>query len=159
MGREIERKFLVRNDGWRASATHSTSYRQGYLSDRPDVVVRVRLADGAAVIAVKGAQQGISRLEYEYPIPASDAVEMLDRLCTGPLIEKERFFVPYGEHVWEVDVFGGDNAGLILAEIELSDPDESFERPPWLGEEVSDDARYYNANLAKKPFRHWGDAG
>lgn len=159
MGQEIERKFLLRDPGWRAAASHSAHYRQGYLASRPDVVVRVRLADGEARLTIKGASEGISRREYEYPLPPTDAAEMLDHLCERPLIEKQRFFVPYGDHLWEIDVFAGDNAGLVLAEVELEHPDEEFLRPPWLGVEVSEDPRYYNASLVRFPYRDWGERG
>ncbi|RFA24676.1 adenylate cyclase [Alkalilimnicola ehrlichii] len=159
MAEEIERKFLLKNDTWRSLARSSARYRQGYLASRREVVVRVRLSDDTAFLTIKGEANGIRRLEYEYPLPIVDAEEMLDLLCERPLIEKERFFVPYGDHLWEVDVFAGDNAGLVLAEVELQDPDEVFVRPPWVGEEVSEDPRFYNANLVKYPFKSWSTDG
>ena len=155
MAEEIERKFLLRDERWRDAASHSNRLRQGYLAGGSGVVVRVRLSDGAAVLTIKGATEGIRRLEYEYPVPAADAEEMLEQLCERPLIEKERFFVPWEGHLWEVDVFQGENAGLVLAEIELGHSDEAFARPPWLGPEVSGDPRYYNASLVRRPYREW----
>lgn len=152
---EIERKFLVHTALWRADPARASRYRQGYLCGAPDVVVRVRTADSAAFLTVKGATQGITRLEFEYPIPIADANEMLDALCGGAIIEKTRYRVPFGGRTWEVDVFAGENAGLVLAEVELPSADAVVELPPWAGVEVSDDSRYYNASLARHPFMHW----
>ena len=157
MAEEIERKFLLQDDRWRAAATASSRFSQGYLVSSPQLVVRVRLEDNGAQLTVKGATDGIGRLEYEYPVPPADAREMLGRLCQRPLIEKRRFFVPYGDHLWEIDEFEGDNAGLVVAEIELKAEDEAFQRPPWLGREVTGDARYYNACLGKRPYRDWSE--
>lgn len=156
MGNEIERKFLVRGDGWREAAARHVPFRQGYLSSTGRSAVRVRLAADRAFFTIKSAVPGVERQEFEYPIPVDDAGEMLDSLCEGTLIEKTRHFVEHGGRTWEVDEFAGENAGLIVAEIELSDADEAFERPEWLGEEVSGDKRYYNAALARHPFREWG---
>lgn len=155
MGIEIERKFLVTGDGWRDAAEPGRRMRQGYLGRLEKASVRVRQADDAAWLNIKGATLGIQRREYEYEIPLADAREMLDELCTGDLIEKVRHDVPYAGHVWEVDVFEGANAGLVVAEIELSAADEPFERPDWLGDEVSDDPRYYNVCLVEHPWRDW----
>ena len=154
MGEEIERKFRVRGDAWRAQAT-GTSIRQGFLSTDPERTVRVRVAGARGTLTIKGKTLGARRAEYEYDIPASDAARMLDTLCKRPLIEKERFTLRAGSHVWEIDVFAGDNAGLVVAEIELEAEDEKFETPSWLGEEVTDDPRYFNANLVKNPFTSW----
>lgn len=155
MGIEIERKFLLRNDDWRAEADTGTEFRQGYLHADANIAVRVRSAGDAAWLTIKGGSDGISRREFEYAVPVADAQEMLAHLCRRPLIEKRRHHVRRGKHVWEIDVFAGANAGLVIAEIELSSPDESFERPDWLGDEVSDDPRYYNAALSRHPYSEW----
>ncbi len=159
MALEIERKFLVKGDGWRSLVRETLDFRQGYLHANPSLAVRVRRSAGEAFLTIKGAQDGISRLEFEYPIPVADAEAMLDHLCRKPIIEKRRHIVPLGAHTWEIDVFYGANEGLVLAEIELSSPDEAFERPDWLGEEVSADPRYYNAALNERPYREWKDRG
>jgi CYTH domain-containing protein len=156
MATEIERKFLVDAGIWQP-VTEGVPYRQGYLSRDKERVVRVRIAGDQAYLNVKGASDNISRLELEYPIPVADAEVLLDRLCLRPLIEKTRYRQRVGAHVWEIDVFHGDNAGLIVAEIELSHEAESFDLPPWIREEVSADPRYFNANLSLNPFRTWSD--
>ncbi len=155
MATEIERKFLVTNDGWREAVYKSVRYRQGYLASDKGCSVRVRISDKEAHLNIKSATLGISRLEYDYPIPVEDADEILDRLCTSPVVEKTRHYVRQGTHVWEIDVFEGENTGLIVAEIELGSEDETFERPAWLGEDVSHDKRYYNVALAKMPYSQW----
>lgn len=155
MGTEIERKFLVRSDDWRRRADAGTDYRQGYLPGDASVAVRIRTTADAAWLAVKSDLDGISRHEYEYPIPVADAEEMLAQLCRRPLIEKRRHRLRYGGRVWEIDVFHGANAGLLLAEIELDSPDQPFARPPWLGDEVSGDPRYLNALLSQHPYSEW----
>jgi adenylate cyclase len=154
MGEEIERKFLVRDGSWREAA-EGVPYRQGFLSTVPERTVRVRVAGSQGTMTVKGKTIGARREEFEYEIPAADAERMLDALCERPLIEKVRYRLPVGRHVWEIDVFGGDNAGLVVAEIELGAEDEPFEKPAWLGEEVTDDPRYFNANLVARPYRDW----
>ena len=156
MPTEIERKFLVKSDLWRSLAT-GTVYRQGYLSTKKDCSVRVRLAGNQAYLTIKGATKGCSRAEYEYPIPTEDAQEMLDNLCQAPLIEKIRYKIEYAGLIWEVDEFAGENQGLIIAEVELSDENQSIEVPEWIGKEVSDDPRYYNANLVENPYSQWSD--
>lgn len=154
MGIEIERKFLVR-DGWRGLA-EGILYRQGYLASRPGCTVRVRAAGNQGYLTIKGGTAGISRAEYEYSIPLEDAVQLLDSLCQPPLIEKTRYRIRVASGlVWEVDEFAGENQGLIIAEVELSHADQSIELPDWIGLEVSDDPRYFNANLAKHPFGRW----
>ncbi len=158
MATEIERKFLVDADLWRPEA-RGVRYRQGYLSATKDCAVRVRMAGDEAFLGIKGPTDNLSRLEFEYPIPLADAAILLDTLCAGPLVEKTRHREQVGGHVWEIDVFHGDNAGLIVAEIELSDEAEDFERPRWIGREVSDDPRYYNANLSIRPYRTWSNPG
>ena len=155
MATEIERKFLVEADGWRQHADRGTAYRQGYLSTADNCSVRVRLGGGQAWLNIKSAEVGASRSEYEYPIPLADAEAILDRLCQVPPVEKTRYVVRYGDHNWEVDVFDGANAGLVVAEIELERVDQSFELPDWIGTEVTDDWRYYNSSLAVRPFRSW----
>lgn len=147
MGREIERKFLTTSDAWRAGAD-GTPIRQGYLCDVPERTVRVRLAGGKAWLTVKGLTHGATRAEFEYPIPAAEAVEMLDGLCIS-VLEKTRWRVPFGGRSWEVDEFHGRHAGLVVAEIELESEDAKIDLPPWIGREVTDDPRYYNSNLAK----------
>ncbi len=155
MTREIERKFLVRGEQWRSLSDEGCFVRQGYLATGANSSVRVRVAGRGAWICVKGATVGVSRPEFEYRVPLADAEEMLGRLCEGPLIEKTRYRVSVGDHVWEIDVFHGDNAGLVVAEVELGGDDEHFLRPDWIGEEVSHDPRYYNACLSRHPYREW----
>ena len=147
MGREIERKFLVTSDAWRAGAK-GVRIRQGYLSLDPERTVRVRLAGEKAWITVKGLSRGPVRDEFEYPIPAADAVAMLDGLCRASL-EKTRHKVRFGGHTWEVDVFHGRHDGLVMAEIEMAAEGATISMPPWVGKEVTDDPRYYNSNLAQ----------
>ena len=157
MGKEIERKFLVCGDAWRKST--SVRYRQGYLSTDKDRTVRVRVAGENAYLTVKGITEGATRTEFEYSIPLEDAQIMLDTLCERPLIEKCRYTVDYHGRSWEVDEFLGDNAGLVVAEIELQSEDEALETPDWVAEEVTDDPRYFNANLVQHPFRQWDTEG
>lgn len=151
---EIERKFLVTSEAWRKGA-QGTRYVQGYLQNTETCVVRARIAGDKAFLTIKGKARGISRAEYEYAIPVADADAMLKDLATGGLVEKVRHLVKHGEHTWEVDEFSGDNAGLVVAEIELTREDEAFARPDWLGDDVTDDPRYLNASLAKRPFKAW----
>jgi adenylate cyclase len=153
MGQEIERKFLVDTARWRPAGT-GVAYRQGYLSSHRERVVRVRLEGEAGKLTIKGTNTGVSRLEFEYDVPREDA-ELLLALCERPLIEKVRHTEEHGGKTWEIDVFSGDNEGLIIAEIELSSEAEAFTAPPWATEEVSHDPRYYNANLIKAPYRTW----
>lgn len=155
MAVEIERKFLVAGDGWRDRVEGETRLVQGYLNEDARTTVRVRIRGETAWLTLKGATQGISRLEFEYPIPVADAETLLRELAVSPLIEKTRYRVRHGGHLWELDVFADANAGLMLAELELTTVDEAFERPDWLGAEVSDDPRYFNANLARHPYRDW----
>jgi len=154
MAIEIERKFLVRKPLW-SPAVPGTRYRQGYLSLDPQRTVRVRLAGDQGFLTIKGASTRGARAEYEYPIPAPEAEALLE-LCHRPLIEKLRYRVMMGGHLWEVDEFFGDNAGLLLAEVELTNIEEAVELPEWVGEEVTDDPRYYNAALSQHPFSAWG---
>jgi CYTH domain-containing protein len=154
MPTEIERKFLVKGDEWRTLAT-GTVYRQGYLSTKKGCTVRVRLVGNQGYLTIKGSTKGISRAEYEYPIPAEDAQEMLGNLCEPPLIEKTRYKIEFAGLTWEVDEFAGENQGLIIAEVELTDENQIIELPDWIGKEVSDDSRYFNANLVQHPFSQW----
>lgn len=154
MAIEIERKFLVDPQGaWRTAP--STRYRQGYLSTAKERTVRVRTVADRGYLTVKGITQGATRREYEYRIPREDVEQMLDELCEKPLIEKNRYKLDHEGLVWEIDEFFGDNRGLILAEVELSAKDQAFERPDWVREEVTEDPRYYNANLIMHPFTRW----
>lgn len=157
MGVEIERKFLVSGDAWRREASRSVRFTQGYLANTSRSSVRVRRAGDAAWLSVKSMTTELVRLEYEYSIPAADAERMLDSLCEGPLVDKVRHYVPHGAHEWEVDEFLGANAGLVVAELELDAPDEAYERPAWLGPEVTHAARYYNFNLAAHPYSRWSE--
>ena len=154
MGEEIERKFLVSGEAWRQTA-EGTRYRQGFLSTEPERTVRVRVAGPRGWITVKGKNLGARRAEFEYEIPVADAERMLDTLCKRPLIEKVRYVLAFGAHTWEIDVFEGDNAGLVVAEIELRREDEAFEKPEWVGDEVTGDPRYFNSNLVANPYRAW----
>jgi CYTH domain-containing protein len=154
MSKEIERKFLVKGDAWRA-LDKGTTYRQGYLNSAKERTVRVRTAEDKAFLTIKGLTLGATRAEYEYAIPFDEGKAMLDALAEKPLIEKKRYKIPAGDLTWEIDEFLGDNAGLIVAEVELKSEDQAFERPAWLGDEVTGDTRYYNANLIKKPFTRW----
>jgi CYTH domain-containing protein len=159
MAREIERKFLVAGTSWKDGAAAGTRFRQGYLSTVPARTVRVRLEGDRGVLTIKGLTVGVSRLEFEYAIPAADAAAMLDHLCLTPLIEKTRYRVVSGADLWSIDEFHGANAGLLVAEIELRDTTQAFVRPEWLGVEVSDDPRYFNANLVTHPFTTWTPSG
>lgn len=157
MGTEIERKFLLRDESWRQAADEGTPFRQGYLIGAEKASVRVRIEGERANLNIKSATLGVYRQEYEYPIPLADAEELLDTLCERPQIEKTRYLVRHGDHTWEIDVFAGDNEGLVVAEVELESEDESFELPAWAGDEVSGDSRYYNVCLVKHPYREWRD--
>lgn len=154
MGKEIERKFLVKGDSWHGQA-HGKRYRQGYLSTVKERTVRIRTVGEEGFVTIKGITIGASRPEYEYGIPLKDANEMLDELCEKPIIEKTRYRIPQGNLAWEIDEFEGDNRGLIVAEIELKDEDQTVDFPDWVGKEVTDDPRYFNANLVKKPYTTW----
>ena len=155
MGIEIERKFLVKGDAWR-SLGQGKIYRQGYIITQNEMTtIRVRIVEDCAFLTFKGKTKGFTREEFEYSIPLEDAEMMLKNLCAHPLIQKIRYRIHWGNLVWEVDEFQGENEGLILAEVELSDEDEHFELPPWIDEEVTQDLRFYNVNLAKRPYLIW----
>jgi len=155
MANEIERKFLVKNDLWRDAVVSASRMKQGYLTSKGNASVRIRIANDKAFLNIKSATLGIRRLEFEYEIPLTDADEMLAAVAEQPFIDKTRYKVKCGGHIWELDVFEGENLGLIVAEVELASEDESFEVPPWSGEEVSEDPRYYNVNLVKEPYSLW----
>lgn len=153
VAQEIERKFLVDTLRWQPAGAGAV-FRQGYLSSHPERTVRVRISGDAAKLTIKGLTAGISRLELEYELPLADAEQLL-ALCERPLIDKVRHTEQHEGKTWEIDVFHGDNEGLVLAELELASEDEPFTAPPWAFEEVSHDPRYYNANLVKAPYRTW----
>lgn len=154
MSVEIERKFLVRSQEWRTLGDR-VSIRQGYLSSHSDRIVRVRIQDTTAMLTIKGRTIGASRGEWEYPIPIEDAQRFLDDLCEKPIIEKIRYRIQYEGMLWEVDEFFGENLGLVVAEIELLTEDQVFVKPDWVGDEVTYDRRYANANLLRHPFTKW----
>lgn len=155
---EIERKFRVIGDGWRAGA-NAYPITQGYIAQRDGFEVRLRETDSAAFLTLKGRQADARiRIEYEYRVPQEDAQIMLRHFAQGSLIQKTRHEVEFAGHLWEVDVFEGDNAGLVVAEIELSSVDQTFEHPPWLGEEITGDKRYSNVALSRVPFSRWESA-
>jgi adenylate cyclase len=154
MAVEIERKFLVKDDTWRGLG-QGRHYRQGYLSTEPDRTVRVRTVAGKGYLTIKGKTVNATRAEYEYVIPSRDAAAMLDGLCVRPLIEKTRYRIEYQGLVWEVDEFEGENAGLVIAEVELASESQVIPLPAWVGEEVTTDPRYYNANLIANPYSRW----
>jgi adenylate cyclase len=156
MAQEIERKFRVTGSGYRGQGK-ARRYRQAYLSTDKARTVRVRVVEDRAWLTIKGLTQGVTRAEFEYEIPLADALMLLESICHQPVIDKTRHVIHHGQHVWEVDEFHGVNDGLVVAEIELASEDEAFEKPDWLGEEVSGDPRYFNANLIAHPYREWGE--
>ncbi len=153
---EIERKFLVKSKTYRERASSSKRMVQGFLNTDPDRTVRVRIKENKGYLAVKGAsnETGTTRFEWEIEIDIAEATNLID-LCEGTILEKVRYVVPFGGHLFEVDEFLGENKGLVIAEIELQHEDEAYEKPDWLGEEVTGDIRYYNSQLSKKPFVTW----
>ena len=153
MPSEIERKFLVADDSWR-DGVPGVRIAQGYLSQDPDRTVRVRVGGDTGWLTIKGRTEGITRAEFEYEIPLDDARELLG-MCLPSVIDKTRYEIPFGGHVWEIDVFHGENEGLVIAEVELADESISPELPAWVGAEVSADARYFNACLAVQPYGKW----
>lgn len=154
MGKEIERKYKVKDDSYKKLSVGKL-YRQGFLSTNPQRVVRVRVADNKGFLTVKSANIGAERSEFEYIIPLDEANEMLDKLCEKPIIEKYRYTIQFEDFTWVVDEFLGENEGLVLAEIELQYNSQAFKVPDWIGEEVTDDMRYYNSNLVKEPYSGW----
>ncbi|MEA5582774.1 CYTH domain-containing protein [Nodularia harveyana UHCC-0300] len=154
MPQEIERKYLLKEDSWRESAS-GTIYCQGYIATKDQTTVRVRIVGKQGYLTIKGPSVECSRLEFEYLIPVEDAEEMLNTLCQRPFITKTRYKIKWGDLIWEIDEFHGLNEGLIIAEVELTDPEQQIELPPWIGEEVSHDHRYFNSYLVKHPFSEW----
>lgn len=154
MGVEIERKFLVNSEQWKNGVERSVEIKQGYLSTAPERTVRVRTKGEKGFLTIKGKTQNLSRAEFEYEVPLEEALGLL-KLCEGHPIVKVRHEVRVGGKLWEVDVFEGENAGLVLAEIELEAEEEAFEMPAWAGEEVSADLRYFNSYLSQHPFKGW----
>lgn len=153
MAYEIERKFLVKNDSFIAQSFQKSVIKQGYISTNENAVVRVRTKDNKAFITIKGINSGASRQEWEYPIPLTDAEDMLNNLCSNNIISKTRYYVKHDNHLWEIDVFDGRHNGLIIAEIELSSEDETFSIPSFIGDEVTGNIRYYNSELSKSTFQ------
>ena len=151
---EIERKFLVNSLDWKKEA-EGILYRQGYITTQVNGTVRVRIIGDRGILTIKGKSIGAKRLEFEYDIPLEEAKVMLDELCQKPLIEKYRYKINVGKHVYEVDEFLGENEGLIIAEVELTTESEAFQKPNWLGKEVTDDNRYFNSNLVEHPYQKW----
>ena len=154
MGIEIERKFLLKEEVF-TPPEHGINCRQGYIHSDKERTVRVRTMNDQGFLTIKAADKGLARKEFEYTIPLEDANQMLDQVCKKPLIEKVRYKIPFEDFTWEVDVFFGENEGLIIAEIELEHEDQPFTKPPWIGLEVTDDIRYYNANLQNIPYSAW----
>ena len=157
MGQEIERKFLVANNQWQERVSRSLDMAQGYLGGAGKASVRVRVAGDRAWLTIKSANPGMTRLEYEYPVPVAEGREMLERLTRQAIVTKTRYWVGDGQNTWELDVFHGDNDGLVTAELELEREDQEFDTPSWIGAEVTHDARYYNSNLSEHPYLHWSE--
>ena len=156
MAQEIERKYLVRPGTW-VPASAGIHFVQGYLNSQKERVVRVRIEGDQARLTVKGLTTSLTRLEFDYPIPLADATVLLKQLCERPLIDKHRHIETYGDLTWEIDVFHGENEGLVVAEVELASQDAELELPAWVGTEVSSDPRYYNSNLLENPYTTWAD--
>lgn len=154
MGLEIERKYLLCSEAWRELGPGLVIV-QGYLSTTRDCAVRVRIIGDTAFLGIKGKTSGMTRQEFEYSIPVQDAQEMLESLAERPFIEKTRYTIPYGGLIWEIDEFHGENQGLIIAEVELTAENQQINIPEWIGSEVTNDPRYYNANLVAHPYSHW----
>jgi len=152
---EIERKFLVQNDQWREHVVSQNRLMQAYLCDLDSATVRVRISDDAAFLTIKSATVGICRSEFEYEIPVQDAESLLELRVSTAIIDKTRYKVKCGNHIWDLDLFHGENHGLVMAEIELGSEQEQFEMPTWAGEEVSDEPRYFNVNLVETPYSRW----
>jgi adenylate cyclase len=154
MGLEIERKFLIKNDSWKNEIKKTVSIRQGYLNSEVERTVRIRIQGEQGVLTIKGKNQNVTRKEFEYQIPLDDALNLLS-MCEKPIIKKTRFLIPSNRSTWEIDVFDGENKGLVIAEIELTSEEESFDIPNWLGEEVSSESKYYNSSLITNPYGNW----
>ena len=154
MGKEKERKFLLKSDSWRSLAK-GIKYRQGYLNSAKERIVRVRTIDDKGFLTIKGITTGATRVEYEYEIPEKEAKAMLDDLCEKPIIEKNRYKIDFAGFIWEVDEFFGENQGLVVAEVELVSEAQRYEKPDWIGEEVTGDPKYFNSNLIINPYLKW----
>ena len=154
MAKEIERKFLINLDKI-GPLKNGNTIRQGYISTTDNTVVRIRITGEKAYLTLKGQNKGNTRSEFEYEIPINDAQDIMTELCSGPLVEKTRYLIVHAGHTWEVDIFHGDNEGLVVAEIELESEETAFELPHWISKEVSGDSKYYNSSLLDNPFKHW----
>lgn len=154
MGVEIEKKFLLKNEDWKKQCTKGVKIKQGYLNSHTERTVRVRLSDGKGKITIKGKTENITRKEFEYQIPYKEALSLI-QLCETPIIEKTRFKVKLGNLTWEIDQFGGENVGLIIAEVELKSENQILNIPSWIGQEVSKDSKYYNSSLLTYPYKNW----
>lgn len=154
MGKEIEKKFLLKNDNWKSAVVSTHEIKQGYLNSTPERVVRLRIKDQIGVLTIKGKMVGLTRPEFEYEIPYTEALEIL-KLCESGIISKTRYIVVHNQKNWEIDIFHDENEGLKVAEIELESESETFDLPDWTGEEVSSDARYLNSNLISSPYKNW----
>ena len=154
MGVEIERKFLVKNETWRSNVVESYFIRQGYLNSDPERTVRIRIKNEKGILTIKGKNDNFTRKEFEYEIPYTEACQLIE-LCQKPIIEKTRYLYYFRGLTWEIDVFDGDNSGLIIAEVELDNENQVIDLPDWVGEEVSSDIRYYNSSLINHPYCEW----
>jgi len=154
MGNEIERKFLLKNNDWKNFVVNGSIIKQGYLYSSKESTTRVRIYGNKAYLTIKGQTKGVSRVEFEYEIPLTEANEIFN-LCQNPLIEKTRYIIEQGNLKWEIDVFEGENKGLVIAEIELESESQYFYKPEWLGMEVSHENKYYNSFLVENPFKNW----
>lgn len=154
MALEIERKYLVDLDKL-GDLNNGSNIKQGYIQTADKTAVRIRVKDKKAFLTIKGENKGASRLEFEYPIPLEEANEMIEKLCKKPIIDKIRYEIVYDKHTWEIDIFSGENKGLVVAEVELESEDEDIDLPSWIKEEVTNDTRYYNANLLNHPYKDW----
>ena len=154
MGLEIERKFLLKNNSWKKEIKETIFIRQGYLNSKVERTVRIRIQGEQGVLTIKGKNQNVTRKEFEYQIPLDDALHLIS-MCEKPVIEKTRFLISSNRCTWEIDVFDGENKGLVIAEIELSSEEESFDIPNWLGKEVSSESKYYNSSLITNPYSKW----
>ena len=154
MGLEIERKYLLKNEDWRKEVESKSIIKQGYLNSNPLRTVRIRITNNKGFLTIKSKNEGSKRKEFEYVIPLTEAQDLI-LLCEQPIIEKTRYLVPINNHTWEIDIFEGINKGLEVAEIELSQENESFEIPNWIGKEVTEEIKYYNSQLIENPFTTW----
>ena len=155
MGLEIERKFLLKSDEWKVEADHGLQIKQGYLNSVIERTVRVRVIGDKGMLTVKGKTNNLTRKEFEYEIPYEEAISLLE-LCERPIIEKKRYLVKRNDLIWEIDVFDGENKGLVIAEVELDSEAQRFLTPNWIGEEVSQESKYYNSSLLSNPYNTWG---